>query len=176
MNRETILNALHKFASQRPGLEFGNYGDLKAYRAEMRSITKDLAHARTLLRAVELRESITAEQIIEAADHAYSGRLSINVRDDGKVVIDYCTGQYWPTEYRRAVCAVLSAVLWAYWRDECMPQPVGKMTRTIGQGPFRQQVETDAYRLSDRTLTAGDWLRTTARREFGRGIASRWFN
>jgi hypothetical protein len=30
--------------------------------------------------------------------------------------VDYCTGQYFPTEYRRAVCSVLSSALWDYFR------------------------------------------------------------
>lgn len=31
--------------------------------------------------------------------------------------VDYCTGQYWPTEYRPAACRVLAAALWDYWRS-----------------------------------------------------------
>lgn len=138
--KSQVIAALRAWIRQRPGLEFGNYGEMKSYRAELRSITKDLHHARELLRAVEWRDSITADQIIEAAKHAYSGRLSITVRDDGKIAIDYCTGQYWPTEYRRAVCAVLASVLWDYLRDST------------------------------------DYPRKTARNEFGRSIAQRWFN
>ena len=47
-----IIDALYSFATQRPGLEFGNYGDVRAYRSEMRSITKDLHDARLLLRGL----------------------------------------------------------------------------------------------------------------------------
>jgi hypothetical protein len=114
--KQTIIDALDRWIRQRPGLEFGNYGSVPAYRAEMRSITRDLHHARELLLAVSNR-SISADAIIEAARHAYSGRLSITPQGD-TVQIDYCTGQYWPTEYRRAVCAVLSFALWDYWRAD----------------------------------------------------------
>jgi hypothetical protein len=108
--RDNILHALAAFAAKRPGLEYGNYGDAKAYRAEMRSITRDLHHARALLTAVRL-SSISEAQLIEA----FRGkRLSW----DGQR-LDYCTGQYYPTEYRRAVCAVLASALWAYYRDDC---------------------------------------------------------
>ena len=120
--RENILHALTTFVNSRPGLEFGNYGDVSAYRSEMRSIRKDRAQALEMLSAVSWRESITAEMIIDAAKHAFSGRLSIVPTGQNDAVrIEYCAGQYYPTEYRRAVCAVLSSVLWDYWRTNGTP-------------------------------------------------------
>ena len=139
--RELILSSLSKFIRQRPGLEFGNYGDIAAYRSEMRSITKDKHEAEALLSAVSWRESITAENLKEAFS-AFSGRLSWDGRR-----LDYCTGQYWPTEYRKAVCAVLSLVLWNYFRDVTC--------------------RDEAHR--------GEAIRTQARRELGATIARRWF-
>jgi hypothetical protein len=141
MEKQAILDALRAFARQRPGLEFGNYGDAASYRAELRSITRDLSDAATLLRAVEHSE-ITADDILRAAD---GGRLSITPVCD-LARIDYCTGQYWPVEYRKAVCRVLAECLWARWRD-LLPGDV----------------------TSDR-------IRKVAQQEFGRGIASRYFN
>jgi hypothetical protein len=117
--KTNILKALSDFANQKPRLEFGNYGDAATYRAEMRAITKDLHHVRHLLRAVELRESITAQSLVTAADNAFSGRLTIyGDYENGGVRIDYCTGQYFPTEYRKAVAAVLSRALWNYWASD----------------------------------------------------------
>lgn len=142
MNKQTILDALYTFANKRPQLEYGNYGDPVAYRAESRAITRDLHDARRLLRAVELRSSITAQEILDASRRAFSGRLTITAEADS-VQIDYCIGQYFPTEYRRAVAAILSSALWDYWRSDA----------------------TDAQRI-----------RNTARREFGKGIAQRYFN
>jgi hypothetical protein len=141
MNKQAILDALRAFARQRPGLEFSNYGDAKAYRSELRSITSDLAHAETLLAAVE-RGGIDAKDILRAAG---SGRLSITV-DGERVRIDYCTGQYWPVEYRKAVCRVLASALWDHVRDSMTGDDIG------------------------------DRIRAHFRREFGRGIASRYFN
>jgi hypothetical protein len=123
--KESILESLRAFANQRPGLDFANYGDISAYRSESRSITKDLHQANELLNAVSLRDSLTADAIIEASKHAFSGRLTIEETADG-FKIDYCTGQYWPTEYRRAVCAVLSSALWDYWRE---PESTGDTIR-----------------------------------------------
>jgi predicted RNA-binding protein len=148
MDKKTLISNLRKFARQRPGLEFGNYGDAKAYRAEMRAITRDLAHAETLLLAVKHSDGISAQDILDASRSAFSGRLEIDA-DTGR--ISYTTGQYFPTEYRKAVCAVLASALWARFR-ECM-----RNDTINGQSP-------------------GDRIRAHFRREFGRAIASRYFN
>jgi len=161
--KENILKCLQHFVAQRPGLEFGNYGDVSAYRSELRSITKARHHAETLINAVAWRDSITADHIIAASKSAYSGRLTITRTDTGGFRIDYCTGQYFPTEYRNAVCAVLSAVLWVYWRAN-MPE-----------GTLHHNSETGETLRRYKGLRAGDYLRDVARKELGRSIAQVWF-
>ncbi len=152
VDKSTIVAALDAFIRQRPGLEFGNYGDWTAYRAEVRSIGKDLQHARALLRYVEWHDSITAQMILNAAQ---SGRLSIKVEGD-KVRVDYCTGQYWPTEYRPAVCRLLSSVIWDWMRE----------TAPVDAGPI------DKF---SNLQKVGPWIRKQASRELGTSIARRWF-
>lgn len=147
--KQTLCAALRTFIQQRPGLEFGNYGDWSAYRAELRSIGTDLNHARALLNAVEGRDSITADDILSAAKNAYSGRLHIEETKPGRFTLDYITGHYWPTEYRHAACAVLSSALWYCWREHDMPPE---------------------------TEHKGVYLRRCALRQFGRSITNRWFN
>jgi len=115
-DKSTIIAALRKWIAQRPGLEFGNYGDVSSYRAEMRSIGRDLQHARAMVNYVAWHDSITADMILNAVDNG--GRLSLTT-DGDKVRIDYVTGQYWPTEYRRAVCALMSSVIWYWLRENC---------------------------------------------------------
>ena len=110
-----LLAAIERFVKQRPGLDFGNYGDWRAYQSEMRSIAKDRRQALELLRVASW--CLTADQIIDASKHAFSGRLTISEPTPGRFVLDYCTGQYWPTEYRPAVCSVLASALWSYWRE-----------------------------------------------------------
>ena len=162
LTKTAILQALARFIAQRPGLEFANYGDAAAYRSEMRSITRDRHIAENLLSYVAVRDSITAERILESARSSFSGRLTITERDDGACVIGYCAGQYFPTEYRKAAAAVLAGAIWDWLREECMGTVV-----TDNNGK--------TYRLAD-GLSPGDWLRRTARREFGRTIAARYFN
>ena len=114
--KQTIIDALNRWIAQRPGLDFGNYGNVSSYRAELRSIGKDLQHARAMVNYVAWHDSITAEMIMSAADNG--GRLTLTA-DGDKVRIDYVTGQYWPTEYRRAVCALMSSVIWVWLRENC---------------------------------------------------------
>ena len=153
VKKQTIIDALNAWVNQRPGLDYGNYGDPVAYRAEMRSIGKDLQHARALINYVAWHDSITAEMILKAAGNG--GGLSIVVKGD-TVAIDYCTGQYWRTEYRPAVCRLLSSVIW-HWMRENAP---------VDAGPIIAHSN-----LQD----VGGYIRKTAKRELGTSIARRWF-
>lgn len=113
MNEKTkLVESLYAFVNQRPGLEFGNYGCVASYRSEQRQIAKDKRHAELLL-AFVLRSSISAERI-QSGLSAFSGRLSW----DGNA-LSYCAGQYFPTEYRKAVCACLARTVWDWLREEC---------------------------------------------------------
>jgi len=164
-DKQTLVAMLYKFAGQRPGLEYGNYGDPVAYRAELRSITKDLGEAKKLLRFIELRDSITADDILQACESAYAGRLSIK-RDSDKFLLDYTTGQYWPTEYRRAVCAVCASAIWSYFRDN---MPTGSTQGATEGAMLYRNPNGHGF------VSAGDYLRKQCRNEFGRGIGNRWF-
>lgn len=144
-SKEQIVNLLEKWINQRAGLEFCDYGDRASYMRESRHITKQGKDAKTLLRAVEMSQ-ITAEELT-AAFCSYSGRLTLTEKN-GEYRLDYCTGQYFPTEYRAAACAVLSSALWEYYREE----------------------------IPAETENKGEALRTKFRRLFGKSIADRWFN
>lgn len=153
--REQILTALAAFIRQRPGLEFGNYGDVRLYRQEMRSITRDRHIAEKLLAQVSWRESI-GETELRDAFRAFSGRLSIIDRPDGSIGLEYCAGQYFPTEYRKAACAVLASALWDQMR--------GGMSESAWTGEGREG------------QSLGEIMRARFRKEFGRDIQSRYFN
>jgi hypothetical protein len=151
LSKEQILTALSAWIRQRPGLEFGNYGALAPYRAELRQIAKDKRDAETLLAAVAIRDSITADDLLKGFS-AYSGRLQIS-EHNGRARLDYCTGQYWPTEYRKAAAAVLASVLWERKRADCNSDVDNRQHRSLG-----------------------DEIRHSFKREFGRSIQQRWFN
>lgn len=178
-----ILAALHRFVRQRPGLDWRNYGDRAAYREEMRGITRDLKEAETLLRQVALAHTITGEDLITASRLSFSGRLKINQTPDG-VTLDYCTGQYFPTEYRRAVAAICAGALWDWVRQKAMPPRAytvagKKEYATLEEATAAARAYLPAIVSIEETyrgLSGGDWLRRYFRREFGRGIASRFFN
>jgi len=133
--KSDIIDALSTFIHQRPGLEFGNYGDISSYRSEMRSITKDLHHARELLQAVAWRDNITADDIIAATQ---GGRLTIEPTARG-FRINYTTGQYFPTEYRRAVASLLSSLLWSQWRGY-FAEPTGDLIRATARRELSRSV------------------------------------
>lgn len=137
-----IIAALYKFISQRPGMDFGNYGDVSLYRSEYRGILKNYDHARQLLRFVEMSDSITGEDIVKASQSAFSGRLEW---DDEKGVWRYCTGQYFPTEYRAAACAVLASVLWAWFRGQC-GYSTGDAIRKAAKNNFGRSIANAWFR------------------------------
>jgi len=172
--KQAIIDALARFIRQRPGLEFGNYGDVASYRAECRSIARDKREAETLLAAVSWRDGIDADDLLKQMQ---TGRLTaklITIRDvvgsqentlGYRCEVDYVTGQYFPTEYRRAACAVLASALWEYTRNTSMPAPTLHHNSETGE---------DVQRYNGKR--AGDWLRAYFRKLFGRGIATRWFS
>jgi len=107
-----LLGNLVQFVNQRPGLEYGNYATLSDYRSELREITKTRNQAHELIAFVSISQSIDADRILASARH----RLTW---DKARQEWDYCTGQYFPTEYRRAACSLLSSVVWDWFREDC---------------------------------------------------------
>lgn len=119
IDKNTIINLLAEWINRRPGLDWTNYGRgedaARAYRQDARAIARDLRDARRLINAVIWRDGISANDLKAAFRAAYAGRLQL-VEDGGRPRLEYCAGQYWPTEYRKAACAVLARALWEYWR------------------------------------------------------------
>jgi hypothetical protein len=189
--RELTLFALDRWTRQRSGMDFADYGDVTSYRAEQRSITRDLHDFRALLAAVSWRDGIGAPELKEAFG-AFSGRLTW----DGSK-LNYCVGQYFPTEYRKADCSVLASALWEYTREN-MPAPDSWRVESYGawngavfvrETSPMMQIHAACELLEAKGgqaygsivefykgKSAGEWLRSYFRKEFGRGIASRWFN
>lgn len=106
----TAVHSLVNFANTRPGLDFANYGDVKLYRAESRSITRDLHDVREL--ASVARYLCTDQEVLDAAR---GGRVEIEpyANDTGAGWrVSYTAGQYYAVEYRAAVARVLASAIW----------------------------------------------------------------
>lgn len=150
--RDEMLASLQGFIRQRPGFDPNDYGDAASYRADVRRAGRDLRDAEELLRAVAIRASC---QIPENK----SGRLCWIGNG-----WEYTAGQYLPTEYRGAACALLASALWV-WYAESLP----KKTHTHNQ-------ETGEITERFDGLRAGEWIRRAALRDLGPRLARRWFS
>ncbi len=166
--KQKILDTLDDFVNQRPGLDPLDYGGgtdgWRLYRSESASITKDMHDYYKIRDQIHWRDSITADDIIKASQHAFSGRLTINDisahYDDSSTYwaysINYCAGQYMPTEYRKAACAILASTWWNVTRTDC---------------PDFETDETGNYVSGN----PGQWMRAAAKRTFGIGLQRGYF-
>jgi hypothetical protein len=109
------VEKLIQFANQKPGLSFADYGDRKIYFAEMREITKDLHDFRELLKLAFVRLGSDLDQKLTEYLCKNSGRLTMN-GPAGE--LNYCTGQYFPTEYRPSAIQALKSIIWDDLREE----------------------------------------------------------
>jgi hypothetical protein len=141
---QTILEALRTFIRQRPGLEQGNYfspgssresfqNSLRAYRAEIRSIGADKKRAELALAEAYALPSQNLE-LLKQAFTAFSGRLEWTPAGTptpgmgaGSTTahghLSYTTGQYFPTEYRKAAASVLEGYVRAVKQAEAAANP-----------------------------------------------------
>ncbi len=128
-----IFEAFRQFINQRPSLDpcnyFSDYRDKegrRAYRQESRRIQADGRRARAAL-ALASAYPFDGAALLDAC-RAYSGRLSIVTRENG-LGLDYCTGQYWPTEYRTAAAVVLER-----YAETIRPKTIsGQIPRSIAE-------------------------------------------
>lgn len=131
------IAALVAFAAQNSGLDPRNYDDgisgFHAARNESRSISADMRRF-SLALAEAAVEGVTDADVIAEAPHAFGGRLEmktpLTASDERGVRIDYTTGQYFPTEYRKAAATVLE---YATRRVRGNRPAKQQMPRTIGE-------------------------------------------
>jgi hypothetical protein len=151
MTSAGALQQLIKFVNQRAGIEPGNYGSMQSYRSESRSVTRDLHEFRKVL-AEAYALGVTDEHVTEAAPHAFSGRLEWNGQD-----WNYCTGQYFPTEYRKAARVVLEHAISAYKQAHASDVPKPQFLTVADVRAYHQQ-------------TGGHWFDRSTMRYFGTKI------
>jgi hypothetical protein len=134
-----IIEALRSFILSRPGFDPHNYSSSASYRADQRTAARDKADALTMLTVVE-RYPNTEPLLANACQRAFSGRLSWYGER-----LDYCPGQYYPTEYRAAACAVLASALWDAWRTE-FPDATAADIRARAARTFRRGIASRWFR------------------------------
>jgi hypothetical protein len=126
MNTPELKALLRAFVAQRPGFEHGNYNTLSAYRADQRRAMNDKADALALINA------FPDEAARGFLTDVLKGRLSLEGDQ-----LEYTAGQYYPTEYRAAVCRAVSdalrALSWAQ-SQERLAETRKRMARIVGRG------------------------------------------
>lgn len=115
-SRNAILDAITSFAALRPGFDHRNYSDRASYQADVRPVTKARHHVQILAGYIA-RSGMSADELL-AGFSAWSGRLTISPAKNGTFACDYCTGQYFPVEFRAACRAVLIQAIEERWRNE----------------------------------------------------------
>lgn len=115
--KSKILNLMRAFVAQRSGLDWRNYASdwrdksgMAALRSDRNRILQHGRDARALLVFVE-RSSMPIDFLMSELE---TGRLTF---DSARNALDYCAGQYFPTEYRAAVCRALANAIWRFYRD-----------------------------------------------------------
>jgi hypothetical protein len=113
-DKNEVLGLLNSFVHTKPGLESGNYADAKSYNREKASITQQLMDARKMINFCLLH----SVRFTDWTFSAYAGRLVYTPPTKHvRASVEYHAGQYYPTEFRAAVCAVLSSAIQDYHRE-----------------------------------------------------------
>ena len=112
----TALEALNAFVAQRSGIDCRDYSNRAAYMGDYRPMLQNGTDYRKMARFVAL-SSISNYDLVKGCGLVFSGRLVIDGNLQDGYNIDYTTGQYFPTEYRRAACCVIAQVITTYWKD-----------------------------------------------------------
>ena len=134
VTKSEICAMLRAFVAQRSGLDWRNYASdwrdnagMSALRSDRNRILQHGRDARALLAFVE-NSSIPVEFLMRELE---TGRLTF---DPARGELDYCTGQYFPVEYRAAVCRTLANAIWRFYRDNVTPDVRAFARDTFGRG------------------------------------------
>lgn len=111
-DKATLCRMIRAHIAQRSGIDFRNYGNRENFMEDYRPMLRDGRDARRMLDWIEPRDGITAADIQSAT--SCNGRLEFSTGADGRLRLEYCTGQYFVTEYRAAACSMLSGIVWRY--------------------------------------------------------------
>ena len=115
MKNPNFISLLSDFVAQRPGFDLCNYGTLKDYRHDYYRTLKYKRAFESLL--IQAQRMFYFEDLNKALGDRLknnSGRLTYNIDRAG---LEYCTGQYFPVEYRPAAFGALFYTVWDLTRN-----------------------------------------------------------
>ena len=106
LTKEDIIKLFEKWINQKPNLDKSNYESLKLLRQDYKEIAKQ---KRKALKELEIFKKLPLLKKVLAysLSHSFSGRLQLK-KVNGKIILEYTAGQYFPTEYRQSLFIVLS--------------------------------------------------------------------
>lgn len=123
----SYLDALDALVDSRPMLEPGNYATLADYRADQRGNMQARADY-WRIRACIAPDNHTLFEIARGSRITFTG-------PDDALVADYCAGQYYPIEYRRA-CVRLIASAWWQAQAGRLAEADAQYIRTVAKAVF----------------------------------------
>lgn len=115
MKNPNFISLLSNFVAQRPGFDLCNYASMKDYRSDYYRTLKYKKSFEALL--IQAERIFSFEDLNKALGDRLknnSGRLTYKI---DRAQLEYCTGQYFPVEYRSAAFSVLFYSVWDLTRD-----------------------------------------------------------
>jgi len=134
-NELTMVEKLNAFVNQKPGLDANDYNDSQSYNHTVREITKDRNDYYELLSLFLTRWEGNANVVLTAHLIESDGRLRLIKGRSSLSILEYTTGQYFPTEYRKAANRVLVTLIWQSFRDERIANGNAKTGVTLSGQP-----------------------------------------
>ncbi len=150
---DVVFSALAKWIKQRSRLDYANYGEIQPYRSDARQVAADGQRARKALALARELRPARYDCLIDSfrafsgrlewracVDRAKCVAKMCTCHDDTawtanayphgcscgcawQSALRYTTGQYWPTEYRKASSAVLETYIAAWKQAENAANP-----------------------------------------------------
>lgn len=115
MKNPNFISLLSQFVAQRPGFDLCNYASMKDYRHDYyRTLKYKKAYESLLIQAERMFYLEDLNTALGERLKNNSGRLTYKI---DLAELQYCTGQYFPVEYRYAAFSVLFYTVWDLTRN-----------------------------------------------------------
>jgi len=115
ISESQIVFLLREFSAQKPNFSLCNYSTMADYKRDYKRMSDDRKAVKKFASYVSYTIDADMKEALLSALSSWS-RLTIKDSSNG-VYLEYCKGQYFPTEYQYATARVLASAIWDYWRD-----------------------------------------------------------